>query len=106
MKKQYCFLVTLIVLGILVAVVHGQNKNEFEILNSYIVSADNFQSVSLQVVVNVRSYDDEEMLCKVRDFYYRNHGVVDELKVDLYESKWHLKKSCYRVSKTFSNVLQ
>ena len=70
MKKGSFFLVVSIVVGVFVGNAYMQNDKEFEILNSYKVSADNFQSVTLQVVVNAWNYNEEEMFCQVMAFYY------------------------------------
>ena len=101
MKKGYLFLITLLIVGLLVGNVYKQNDMEFEIVNSYIVSADNFKSVTLQVIVNMRNYDEEEVLCKVKEFYCQNNGNIDTLRINLYDSKAHYEKSKCRVGKTF-----
>lgn len=101
MKKKIYVLIVLVLVSLFVAMMCRQNDKEYEVINSYKVSADNFQSVTLQIVVNVRKYDEEEMFCKIRDFYYDNEGVVDELRINLYESKCCLKKSHCKTSKIY-----
>ena len=101
MKKRYLFLIVLIVVEVLSGIVYEQNYKEFEIVYSYKVSTDNFESVTLQVIVNAWNYNVEEMLCKVRDFYCENNGKVNKLRINLYDSKLDFEKSKCRICKSF-----
>lgn len=101
MKKGYFFLGVLIAVGVLIGNVYKQNDKEFEILNSYKVSTDNFQSVTLQVVVYAWNYDEEEMLCKVRDFYEKTDGKADILRVVLYDVRQNFYNAKYQVERIF-----
>ena len=103
MKKGYFFLVVLIVVGVLVGNVYEQNDKEFEILNSYKISANNFQNVTLQVVIYAWNYNEEEMLGKIKDFYYELNGIPDTIKINIYGSKRDFKKGIYKKQKVFLN---
>lgn len=98
MKKLTWLLLPLL---LIIAIHIGFNHNEYKIINTYKNTFDNYQSVTLQVLVNVRNYDENEILCKVRDFYYTNNGIPDKLRINLYDSKHHFEKSICRIGKTF-----
>lgn len=81
--------------------IKGKTDNEFEIVNCYKIGSDSFQDVTLHVLVNKKNYNEEEMLLKVRDFYYQNNGQPDSLEINLYDSESDFEKSEYRAYKGF-----
>jgi len=101
MGKRSFILTVLIAIGLTIGVIHGHNNKKFYILNTYKVSSDNFQSVTLQVVVNKWNYDEEEMLSVVKEFYYENNGKPDKLTIAFYDSKNDFEKSKCRICKSF-----
>lgn len=101
MKKCYLAVAVLVIVGIIIGSTCRQSSKEFEIVNSYKVGADNFQNVTLQVIVYVRNYDEEKMLNRIRDFYLENGGSVDQLTIKLYDSSRNFEKSICRIEKTF-----
>ena len=60
-------------------------KEDFQIYNSMKYSADNYVDVTLQVIVNRKNYDIQEMIEKIYSFYC-SQEPVNKLTINLYES--------------------
>ncbi len=93
------------ILGMFIGKKLENNKKaveEFEFFQSYKTGADNFEYAYLTVIVNVKDYNVDEMLIKIRDRYYELNGEPDILEIKLYNGKkeWETY-NCYAVQ-TFS----
>lgn len=101
MKKIIAIFVTIVVFligGITYA--DHVSTHEFKIYSSMKIGSDNFEHVRLNVIVNQRDYDVEEIFFKVREFYCEEHEP-DILEINLYNSKRDLEKSNCHVSRVY-----
>lgn len=87
----------------IMGIIWKKNNDKFQILNTYKIGADNFQSVTLQVVVNNRSYDDKKMIYRIKDFYCKENGEPDELKIYLYKTRNQFEKAQFYTKMFFED---
>lgn len=95
MKKiVYCFalLVMVLVIGLGIRSYIKKDEPEFRIVSTMKTTFDNYKVVNISVIVNVKKYDKEEMLVKVRDYYSDLNGEPDEITISLFNSKRDFEK--------------
>lgn len=64
-----------------------KTRPDFDIFQSYKMSFDNYEKCCINVIVNVRNYDIDEMYEQVAARYTELNCNVDELTIRLFNSK-------------------
>lgn len=78
------------------------SKEDFQIYNSMKYSSDNYVDVTLQVIVNKKNYDIQEMIEKIYSFYC-SQEPVNKLTINLYESVNDLETGRIKAKQEFWN---
>ena len=101
MKKRLCTVVSITLLcGIFLEGVF--QKEDFKIYNSIKNSYSNYESVTLQVIVNKWNYEPEEMIERVKNIYCK-YEMVNEITINLYDCVKDLKNGKTKMTKVYLN---
>ena len=94
----------ILIIGLLASGLASQYlpKEDFQIYNSMKHSFDNYVDVTLQVIVNRKNYDVQEMIGKVYSFYC-SQEPVNKLTIYLYESVNDLETGKIKAKQEFWN---
>lgn len=101
MKRWICVVIAILVFGGLIYW-YESSKEDFQIYNSITTGMDNYDSATLQVVINKCVYDDEAMIKKVYEFYCQG-GEPDKLTINLYDSVKDLENGNCRLTRVYEN---
>ena len=81
--KNILVIVGIICLGIGGFFVTKEKKEDYEIISSIKSSHDNYESVTLSVIVNKRKYDAEALLYEISSNYWSLHENTDEIYISI-----------------------
>lgn len=76
-----------LIIGVLILVCYESQKPDFKIQSTLKNTFDNYETVDLNVIVNTRNEEPEELMEKVRDYYASLNGMPDKLSIKLYAGK-------------------
>lgn len=79
--------VILVCCAVIVGTYKIKTRPDFEIFQSYKTSFDNYEKCCINVIVNIREYDIDEMYDNVAARYTELNCNVDELTIRLFNSK-------------------
>ena len=88
-KLNYVWIVGTILIVLVGSLYRYQARDvpDYEIFQCFSFGTDNYEEVSLTVIVNIKEYDAEEMLNTVKDEYCERYEIPDVLKIKLFDSK-------------------
>lgn len=94
-------LIVVLVIGLCTAVYEGNKRPAYEIISTVKSGSDNYETVSINVIVYQKNYDQDEMLSYVCTSYWNLNGAPDELLIQLFNGHTEFEKGIIRVSKRF-----
>lgn len=99
MKKRIIMLILTVLTIIIINNINPKSKEDFYIYNSIKTSFDNYESAILQVIVNSKNTDTEDLYNQIIEFYCQSEKL-NQITINLYKSKSDLEKSnCYASQK-------
>lgn len=85
--KNILVIVGIICLGIGGFFVTKEKKEDYEIISTIKSSHDNYESVTLSVIVNKRKYDAESLFYEISSTYWSLHENTDEIYIRLFNGR-------------------
>ena len=99
--KNILVIIGLICLSVGTVFVAKEKKEDYEIVSTIKNSHDNYESVTISVVVNKRKYDVETMLYDISSSYWELHENTDEIHIRLFNGKKAHEKGIVFVEERF-----
>ena len=85
--KNILVIVGIICLGVGGFFVTKEKKEDYEIISTIKSSHDNYESVTLSVIVNKRKYDAESLFYEISSTYWSLHENTDEIYIRLFNGR-------------------
>lgn len=102
MRKRIILIVLALMVIFGVVAVKMKETPKYEIVSTIVNSfGDGYKDVTINVVVNVRKYDKEQMLDEVREDYIELNREPDRLLIRLYNKRNDLKKGEEAIQKIY-----
>ena len=95
-----CSVATILFVGYLYQV-KIQGQSEYEICQSFRFASPNYTDTRINVVVNIKDYELEQLFDDIRAFHNELNGEPDELTIHLYRSRKGYKKGKCIGTKTY-----